>query len=163
MTARIPGKKQVLLAFLERGVAMVHLDARRPGVKVPLQHRNEAHLRLNLSYRYRIPDFEIGEEGVQATLSFGGQSFLCVLPWPAIFGITSEANGDGQVWPEDLPVEVTNATESPVPPPQMQAPPLQTRRPALAAVESEGPGAEPREQSSKPQDGGTRRHLRLVR
>ena len=154
MTARIPDKKQVLLAFLERGVAMVHLDARRPGVKVPLQHRKEAHLRLNLSYRYRIPDFEIGAEGVQATLSFGGQSFLCVMPWQAIFGITSEANGDGQVWPEDLPIEVSNAPEAPAP---------ESRRPALAAVESKSPAAAPPEPSSKPQDGGPRRHLRLVR
>ena len=156
MTARIPDKKQVLLDFLERGVAMVHLDARRPGVQVPEQHRSEAHLRLNLSYRYRIRDFEIGDAGVQATLSFGGRSFLCVLPWQAIFGITSQANGDGQVWPEDLPVEVTDANGMPA-----QA--ERSRRPALAAVESEGPPAEPREQPSKPQDGEPRRHLRLVR
>ena len=153
MTARIPDKKQVLLAFLERGVAMIHLDARRPGVKVPLQHRAEAHLRLNLSYRYRIPDFDIADAGVQATLSFGGQPFLCVLPWPSIFGITSQANGDGQVWPEDLPVEVGDAPQ-PVEPEQ--------RRPALAAVESDSP-AEPRDEPAKPAGDAPKRHLRLVR
>src|SRR5579859_5927172 len=109
---RIPGKKEVLLAFLERGVAMVHLDARRAGVSVPQQYRDEAHLRLNLSYRYRIPDFEIGEDDVRATLPFGGRSFRCVMPWGAIFGITSQASGDGQVWPEDLPVEVATAGEA---------------------------------------------------
>ena len=155
MTARIPGKKQVLLAFLERGVAMIHLDARRPGVKVPAQHRGEAHLRLNLSYRYRIPDFAIGEEDVRATLSFGGQPFLCVLPWEAIFGITSQANGDGQVWPEDLPVEVVEASAAPpAPPPEL--------RPALAAVE-DGASAAAREEPPKAPDGVPKRHLRLVR
>ena len=156
MTARIPNKKQVLLAFLERGVAMIHLDARRPGVQVPLQHREEAHLRLNLCYRYRIPDFDIADAGVQATLSFGGHPFLCVLPWESIFGITSQANGDGQVWPEDLPVEVSAAGEAPSPPPS----PV---RPALAAVESEGPTVAPPAPSSRPQEGAPRRHLRLVR
>lgn len=156
MTARIPGKRQVLLAFLERGVAMIHLDARRPGVQVPAQHRGEAHLRLNFSYRYRIPDFEIDEQGVQATLSFGGQSFLCVLPWESIFGITSQANGDGQVWPEDLPVEVADTAQTPASAPE-------SRRPALAAVESDGPMAAPEERSSTPPDGAPRRHLRLVR
>ena len=156
MTARIPGKKQVLLAFLERGVAMIHLDARRPGVKVPAQHRGEAHLRLNLSYRYRIPDFEIGEDDVQATLSFGGQSFLCVLPWESIFGITSQANGDGQVWPEDLPVEVVQVSEAP------EVPPRELPRPALAAVESD-PSRVTREEPAKAPDGAPKRHLRLVR
>ena len=156
MTSRIPNKKQVLLAFLERGVAMVHLDARRPGVKVPLQHREEAHLRLNLCYRYRIPDFEIDDAGVQATLSFGGQPFLCVLPWQSIFGITSQANGDGQVWPEDLPIEVSDAPRAPEP-----------RRPALAAVESDEP-APAREEAPGQSESGSgeaprRPHLRLVR
>ena len=155
MTARIPNKKQVLLAFLERGVAMIHLDARRPGVQVPLQHREEAHLRLNLCYRYRIPDFDIADAGVQATLSFGGHPFLCVLPWESIFGITSQANGDGQVWPEDLPVEVSAA------PAQEAA--KESQRPTLTAVESDGPTAAPPGPSAKPQEGGPRGHLRLVR
>src|SRR5437764_2014322 len=70
MTPRAPDKKHVLLAFLERGVAMVHLDARRPGVSVPAQHAGEAHLRLNLSHRYGIHDFDVSDQRIQATLSF---------------------------------------------------------------------------------------------
>ena len=93
--AKPPGKKETLLQFLSRGIAMVHVDARRPGATVPEQYQGEAHLRLNLSYRYAIHDLEIGDERVQATLSFGGISFRCVLPWDCIFGITSHATGDG--------------------------------------------------------------------
>jgi stringent starvation protein B len=103
-----PGKKQTLLGYLSRGIAMVHLDARRPGVVVPPEYEGEAHLRLNLSYRFQIPDLEVGEKGVQATLSFRGRHFRCTLPWSAVFGITSQVTGDGQVWPEDLPGEVAN-------------------------------------------------------
>jgi stringent starvation protein B len=103
-----PGKKQTLLGYLSRGIAMVHLDARRPGVVVPPEYEGEAHLRLNLSYRFQIPDLEVGERGVQATLSFRGRHFRCTLPWTAVFGITSQVTGDGQVWPEDLPGEVAN-------------------------------------------------------
>src|ERR1700756_5233321 len=110
MTARVSGKKQLLIAYLQRGVAMLHLDARRPGVSVPPQYRHEAHLRLNLSYRYNIPDLIIDETHVQATLSFGGRPFQCQVPWSSVFGITTNA-GEGQVWPEDLPVEVTAESE----------------------------------------------------
>src|SRR5258705_9445376 len=113
MTPRVPGKKQVLIAFLERGVAMVHLDARRPGVAVPAKHAQDAHLRLNLSYRYGILDFDIGDEQVQATLSFGGRPFRCVLPWTAIFGITSTATPDGPVWPEDIPADAGDEQREP--------------------------------------------------
>jgi stringent starvation protein B len=132
---RVPDKRQTLLSYLQCGVAMVHLDARRPGVVVPERYLGDAHLRLNLSYRYSIPDLEIDDRRVQATLSFGGQHFHCVLPWPAIFGITSNASGDGQVWPEDLPVEV-----------------VQTM------AEREEQAAEPQRPAEAP-----RRHLRLVR
>ena len=141
-------KRQTLLSYLDRGVAMLHLDARRPGVSVPAQYAQDPHLRLNLSYRYGLPDLDIGEEQVSASLSFGGRSFHCVVPWKAIFGITSQATGDGKVWPEDLPVEVVEAVDEP------QA----ARRPALAAVESadSAPPDEPSPPKARP-------HLRLVR
>jgi len=57
MAMRAPTKKETLLGFLARGVAMVHLDARRPGVG-SCAVRERPHLRLNLSYRYSIPDLE---------------------------------------------------------------------------------------------------------
>jgi stringent starvation protein B len=103
-----PGKKETLLAYLERGIAMLHLDARRKGVHVPDQHADDHHLRLNLSYRYGIPDLRVNDDDVVATLSFHGRGFQCVVPWSAIFGITSQSTGEGQVWPEDLPSEVMN-------------------------------------------------------
>src|SRR5256885_7962085 len=128
MSLRVPSKKQTLLQYLQRGVTMVHLDARRPGVLVPPQYATDAHLRLNLSYRYAIPDFEIDDRRIQATLSFSGAPFQCHLPWESIFGITSHA-GDGQVWPEDLPTEVMQTLSRPA-----EQPPAQKERPGLAAV-----------------------------
>ena len=165
MVSRVPSKKQTLLQYLQRGVTMVHLDARRSGVIVPPQYATDAHLRLNLSYRYGIPDFEIDERRVQATLSFSGAPFQCVLPWESIFGITSHA-GDGQVWPEDLPTEVmqTLANRKERPPPAPRNP-----RHGLAAVSEETTAAD--RPSSGTQDdapaqepqGPRRSHLRLVR
>jgi stringent starvation protein B len=147
---RVPDKKQTLISYLRRGVAMVHLDARRPGVVVPPQYIGEAHLRLNLSYRYSIHDFEIDDRRIQATLSFSGQPFQCLLPWAAVFGITSNASGDGQVWPEDLPVEVVQTLASGV----------EERGARLAAVREEPAQAEVRPKASEE---APRPHLRLVR
>jgi len=162
MVPRVPSKKQTLLQYLHRGVTMVHLDARRAGVIVPPQYATDAHLRLNLSYRYSIPDFEIDDRRIQATLSFSGTSFQCVLPWASIFGITGHA-GDGQVWPEDLPTEVMQTLSRPE-----QAPPRK-ERPGLAAVPrdlppADRPPAEARDAAPPPEAGTPRRpHLRLVR
>jgi stringent starvation protein B len=162
MSLRVPSKKQTLLQYLQRGVTMVHLDARRPGVLVPPQYATEAHLRLNLSYRYHIPDFEIDDRRVQATLSFSGSPFQCVLPWESIFGITSHA-GDGQVWPEDLPTEVMQTLG------QKERPTAShTDRPGLVAVPretraSDRPSAEARDAGPSPDESPRRPHLRLVR
>jgi len=50
-------KKETLLAFLARGVAMVHPRCASPGWWfLPVRERRT--LRLNLSYRYSIPDLE---------------------------------------------------------------------------------------------------------
>jgi len=163
MAPRIPSKKQTLLQYLQRGVTMVHVDARRPGVVVPPQYAGDAHLRLNLSYRYSIPDFEIDEGRVQATLSFSGTPFQCILPWPSIFGITSHA-GDGQVWPEDLPTEVMKTLGR-----SERQPPPRAERPGLVAVPREAKAGD-RPSAETSHDGGPsaeqsprRPHLRLVR
>lgn len=155
---RPPDKKQTLLGYLSRGVAMVHLDARRDGVVVPPQYAQEAHLRLNLSYRYAIPDLDISDQRVQATLSFGGRPFRCILPWKSIFGITCQASGDGQVWPEDLPSEVKETADRR----RREAPvePAAPARPFLSAVPG---GSEGRAQDETAKAAEGRPHLRLVR
>jgi stringent starvation protein B len=165
MAQRVPTKKETLLAYLARGIAMVHLDARRDGVVVPPQYSMDAHLRLNLSYRYGIPDLDISDQRVQATLSFGGRPFRCIIPWASVFGITSHGTGDGQVWPEDLPVEVvhTMADRYSNPRRQPETPASRRPKPALAAVEGELNDEPAAEKEPPPSQGEKRRHLRLVR
>jgi len=154
MLPRSAEKKETLLAFLKRGVAMVHLDARQPGVSVPSQFSTDAHLRLNLSYRYGIPDFEVRDDGVRATLSFGGRPFYCILPWDSVFAVTSSGTGEGQVWPEDLPTEAARGFG-----PETRERP----RPRLAAVEDDELDDEVPPPPRVTPDGQKRAHLRLVR
>lgn len=162
-------KKQTLLAFLERGVAMLHLDARRAGVSVPQRYAGQAQLLLKFSYRYGLSDLLIDEWGVRATLSFSNRPFLCALPWSAVFAITSETSGAGQLWPEDVPAEVAELLRTPEPVQltsvkltsvKRKHPKPGTAKPVAAKLEPEKPEAAPPE---KPPRAITRGHLRLVK
>ena len=99
-------KKERLLAALDQGMVMIHLDARRPGVSVPTHLAAEAHLRLNLSYRFDPPDLTVNEWGVRCTLSFSGSRYTVAVPWNTLFAITSHVSREFWLYPEDMPPEL---------------------------------------------------------
>ncbi|MBN2358413.1 MAG: stringent starvation protein B [Deltaproteobacteria bacterium] len=98
-------KRERLKKMLVKGMVMVHLDARHPGVSVPPQYAADPHLRLNLSYRFAPYDLDLGEELVQATLTFGGAPWRCQVPYGAIFLLTSRSLDESLLWLEDVPAE----------------------------------------------------------
>lgn len=106
MDKRDDEKKDRMLTALDRGMVMVHLDARRPGVLVPKHLATEAHLRLNVSYRFDPPDLTVGDWGVRCTLSFNGSRFKVAIPWSALFAITSHATKEFWLYPDDMPQEL---------------------------------------------------------
>jgi stringent starvation protein B len=100
------GKRELLESLLEKGMVMVVLDARRPGVAVPSHLARDPQLRLNLSWRFGF-SMELDDWGVKATLTFGGRPFLCRLPWNSIYVMVSHAERDQQyLFPADLPEEL---------------------------------------------------------
>src|SRR6516164_5532188 len=138
MDASETEKKDRLRCALSHGMAMIHLDARRPGVLVPDALRSEVHLRLNLSYRFEPPDLAIGDWGVRCTLSFSGKRFTVAVPWSALFAITSKVTHEFWMFPEDMPTELTQ-----IPPPTLRAaahvhPRLDARRVSLREVNGNG-------------------------
>jgi stringent starvation protein B len=159
MDERASEKKDRLLAALERGLVMVHLDARRPGVLVPPELRCESHLRLHLSYKFVPPDLSVGDWGIRSTLSFSGKRFTVALPWSALFAITSKVTHEFWMFPEDMPTELTQ-----IPPPTLRAatqarPPLEGRPVSLREVNGE-------RKSDDAQGTDTprgRSHLRLIK
>src|SRR5687767_13463019 len=106
MDKRTPEKKERLLAALDKGMTMVHLDARRPGVIVPAHLQQESHLLLNLSYRFDPPDLTIGEWGVRSTLTFSGSRFTVAVPWSALYAISSRVTREFWMYPDDMPPEL---------------------------------------------------------
>ena len=83
---------------------MVHLDARRDGVKVPANLISQAGLSLKISYLFNAQPY-VDEHGIFAPLRFGSEYFECFMPWGSIWGITSE-KGELRIWPDSVPVEL---------------------------------------------------------
>ena len=108
MNPERPPKQQAFLALLKEGSTSLHLDARRPGVVVPEAFRQEAHLMLQYGYdlAISIPDLEVDEHGVRATLSFSRTPHITVIPWTAVYAIAS-VDGRGVLYPEDVPGDVS--------------------------------------------------------
>jgi stringent starvation protein B len=108
MNPERPPKQQAFLALLKEGSTSLHLDARRAGVAVPDALRQEAHLMLQYGYdlAISIPDLEVDEHGVRATLSFSRTPHFTVIPWSAVYAIAS-VDGRGVLYPEDVPGDVS--------------------------------------------------------
>ena len=102
-----PSKQQAFLALLREGWTSLHIDARRPGVIVPAAFRREAHLVLQYGHDLPIPipDLEVDEYGVRATLSFSRNAQLTVIPWTAVYVVACD-DGRGVLYSEDVPEDV---------------------------------------------------------
>jgi stringent starvation protein B len=103
-----PSKQDAFLALLREGWTSLHLDARRPGVIVPAHLRNEAHLVLQYGHDLpiAIPDLEVDDYGVRATLSFARTPQLTVVPWSAVYVVACD-DGRGVLYNEEVPEDVS--------------------------------------------------------
>jgi stringent starvation protein B len=102
-----PSKQDAFLALLAEG-CLLHLDARRDGVVVPAHLKGEAHLVLQYGndLPIPIPDLQIDEHGVSATLSFARTPWPTMVPWSAVYVVTSP-DGRGVLYQEDVPGDVS--------------------------------------------------------
>lgn len=120
-----PSKQQAFLALLREGWTSLHLDARRVGVVVPDSLRREPHLVLQYGHDLPIPipDLEIDDYGVRATLSFSRTAHRTVVPWSAVYVVACD-DGRGILYSEDVPQDVAviaARSASDAPPPELGA------------------------------------------
>ncbi len=176
MDKRTDEKKTRLLEALDKGMSMIHLDARRPGVLVPVHLRQESHLLLNLSYRFDPPDLSVGEWGVRCSLTFSGSRFTVAVPWSALYAISSHVTKEFWMYPDDMPPELLEGiTEKNSSFPEVNAQPGEdddapksaraVLREVLATpIESDAlAGEEKSSEQQQPQQPPRRGHLRLVK
>ena len=165
-------KLETIREYMERGIAMIHLDPRKDGVLVPERFRSDPVLRLNFAYGFRLPALTIDEEGVYAILNFGGERAAVSIPWSAVFAITApEQEHQGRLWPDDVPLEMVaelaGLSRGPAKPELdvAEAPPEDTK------PDRPRPGGGRRRTATRPdpapqggrEPGAQRPHLRLVK
>lgn len=133
MAPRLPAKREVAGQLLEQGAILVHVDPRRAGVSVPPAFSSDPKLILRFGHGLTPPiaDLDIGEDALCGTLSFSGKPHRCVLPWPAVYAVVSEADQRGMVWPDDVPAEALADEE----PGAQQAPAAGGKRDHLKLVD----------------------------
>ena len=75
---------------------------------MPQALRGEPHLVLQYGHDLPIPipDLEVDEYGVRATLSFSRAAHLTVVPWSAVYVVACD-DGRGVLYSEDVPPDVT--------------------------------------------------------
>src|SRR5262245_16882588 len=110
MIAAAMDKRAFFEERLAGGSAFLHLDARRPGVRLPEAFSEDPHVVLQYGWALKIPipDLTITDWGVRATLSFQRTPFATAVPWSAIFAVHGE-DGQFSVWQEDVPRDVEPA------------------------------------------------------
>jgi len=137
-----PSKKEVFTAFFQEKGVYLHLDPRHKAVVVPQIYGAQPHLVLEYGpvMPIMIPDLEITDDGVTATLSFNRLPFWTFVPWEAVYAVAA-TDGNGVVYEEDVPREV-NTVKPPreplrsVPPVGDPEPTAPRAPPALRLVKS---------------------------
>jgi len=105
MDSRNKNKYDFLIQLLSEGDAMVFLDARLPNVDVPASHKDNAALSLVFNLNFKRP-FDVQENGIYATLAFGGRPYKCVIPFESVWSIHEPESKKGQVWEESFPKDL---------------------------------------------------------
>ena len=144
-----PSKHEAFLALLREGWTSLHLDARRAGVVVPVHLRGEGHLVLQYGndLPIPIPDLQVDDFGVTATLSFARAPHQTVVPWSAVYVVASD-DGRGVLYHEDVPpdVSVIARADAESPPPRSQV--RRSEGPSSEGQSSEGQSSDDQLQPS---------------
>lgn len=101
-----PEKRRAFARLILESMVLVHLDPRRPGVRVPARSARESQLALNFSHRFGVADFVYDDHGVRASLSFGGVPTFCDIPWSAVYSMRSHLTHETVMWPSSMPEEL---------------------------------------------------------
>ena len=99
-------KIKALVEGLNCDHVLVHLDSRVAGVTVPEYLQNQPAVVLKLSLLFSGAT-EYNDNQITANLKFGTEYYECIIPWGAVWGITS-CTGKQRIWHDDMPKDVAS-------------------------------------------------------
>ena len=146
-------KYDFLIQLLSEGDAMVCLDARFPTVDVPGTHKDNSALSLIFNLNFRRP-FDVQEDGIYATLAFGGRPHKCVIPFESVWAIHDPESKKGQVWEESFPKDLKLQVGANVKEASLES------EPSLMKVEAQSQISKKGKSSRSKKD---RSHLRVIK
>ncbi len=97
-------KKSLFDTWIQDDHILVHLDARKDEVMVPAHLKDQHSLTLKLSMFFQ-GETKADDEKISSYLRFNNEYFECIIPWNAVWGMTSD-QGVQKIWEQDLPKEV---------------------------------------------------------
>jgi hypothetical protein len=105
MTSKTENTKKTLFeSWIQDDHILIHLDARKDTVLVPQHLKSQHALTLKLSILFQ-GETKADDEKISSYLRFNNEYFECILPWEAIWGMTSD-QGVQKIWEKDLPKEI---------------------------------------------------------
>ncbi len=97
-------KLGILNQLLNDEYVLVHVNTRTDGLNIPENLTHDPMVTLKLSRWFR-GGLDITEERISADLLFSDDYFTCLIPLPAIWGVTG-AKGQNLIWPTSAPEDV---------------------------------------------------------
>lgn len=87
-------KNQVFNIFMMHGLTKVWVDPKCKDVQLPSYLLDKEAIVLEFDYLMAKPilDLTVGMFAIEATLSFNGEPFLCVIPWDSVLALTNSDN-----------------------------------------------------------------------
>ena len=101
----------------------VLVNAAVDGVQVPQAYVKDGQITLNI-HPNAVQRLDMGNDQIQFSARFGGQTFTIVVPMPALLAVFARETGRGLFFQEE-------GVDEPTPDPQ---PPKTSKRPALKRV-----------------------------
>jgi stringent starvation protein B len=95
------GKKETINRYLIDEHVLIHIKPDITGVTIPEHLTKQPSVTLKIS-KFFQGNLAMLEEQIETELKFSGQYFKCVVPYQAIWGVTT-IKGENVIWPKDVP------------------------------------------------------------